>query len=99
MTALLAASVLIGMASYRLWRLIGMDQVTEPLRAPLIARSERPGARWWLTLITCAWCLGFWINVAVTIGVGVWQSWGLAELLLVLGAASTVTGVLGRGDG
>lgn len=49
---------LIGVAAYRLWRLVGEDTITEPLRARL------PES--WLHLIECPWCLGSWIAFALT---------------------------------
>lgn len=52
--------IVIGLASYRLWRLAGQDSITEPLRDRL-----NPDG-WVIGLITCPWCLGSWIAFAVT---------------------------------
>lgn len=98
MTGLLAASVLVGLASYRVWRIIALDQITEPFRAPLLTRTDQGWARWLMDGITCAFCLGWWINVAVGFAVALWMDWNAAECALVWFASSTVTGILARGD-
>lgn len=78
-------ALLIGFASYRLWRLIGQDQITERLREGLDG--------WVLDLVTCPWCLGTWIAFTVTAIVAAVV--GLAYPVLVGLAAATVTGILG----
>jgi hypothetical protein len=57
---LIWVSLLIGLASYRIWRLIAIDTITAPLRRPI-----KPGS-WVDQLVSCAWCLGFWITIAIT---------------------------------
>lgn len=89
--------VLIALVSYRLWRLAAIDQITEPLRSPLI-RSDSRVAGWALDLIGCPWCLGFWICGAVSAAVGVYADWSLLDALLVWWASSALVGLLGRLD-
>lgn len=95
--ALLVASTLIGIAAYRAWRIVGKDQITEPIRAWLIDRDNR-FAMFILDLIGCAWCLGFWIAGAVSILVAVGR-WSVLETVIVWAAASGVAGLLGEVDG
>lgn len=79
-------TLLIGAASYRLWRFIGADSITEPLREGLFGKVEE--------MVECPWCLGSWIAFALT-GI-VAAVVGLAYPVLVGLAAATVTGILGE---
>ena len=49
--------VLMALASYRLWRLVGYDDVTESFREKLPERLY--------DMVTCPWCLGSWVSFAV----------------------------------
>ena len=99
MVELLAAAVLIGMVCHRVWRIIAKDSITEPLRAPLIARTSLvPAARWVHELIDCPFCLGFWLNMTAALIAGGVYDWAPTETVLVWFAGSTVTGVVGRQD-
>lgn len=89
--------VLIAFASYRVWRLIAVDQITEPLRAPLL-RSDHRAAVWVYDLITCAWCAGFWISGAITGATALSLDWALLDAVLAWWAVSAVVGLLGRLD-
>lgn len=86
MLEVVLTALLIGFASYRLWRLIGQDTITERPREGLDG--------WALDLVTCPWCLGSWIAFAVTAIVAAVV--GLAYPVLVGLAAATVTGILGE---
>ena len=77
---------LISLASYRLWRLVGEDSITEGLRDRLPA--------WLYEMVTCAWCLGSWVAFGVT-----WltdATIGLQAPVLVGLAAAVVVGWLGE---
>jgi hypothetical protein len=83
-------AILIGAASYRLWRLIAVDAITEPLRDRWLPHLSE----WWDSLVTCPWCLGSWIAFGVT-----WATdavVGLPVPFLVGLAAAVVVGVLGQ---
>jgi hypothetical protein len=89
---LIVSTVLIALASARLWRLAALDSITEPIHGRLRA-STHPVVQWIDTLVSCPWCLGFWINTAL-----VWGIWWLAhpytaiEAFVIMWAASWITG-------
>lgn len=91
----LIAVAVIGLAAYRLWRIVGRDQITDPFRAWLMAREGRV---WDFVegLLHCAWCLGWWLAGAITIAL----FWGspLLHIVLVWCGASAVAGLLGALD-
>lgn len=51
--------VVVALASFRLWRLIGRDDITARLRSPLPPYALRG--------ITCPWCLGTWVAVGIAV--------------------------------
>ncbi len=73
--------VLLGVATYKLSRLISSDRVTSPLRAPFTEYVEPAGAsevkekvrgtglqRAIGDLLTCPYCLGPWVGMALAFG-------------------------------
>lgn len=79
-------SVVIGVAAYRLWRLVGEDAITEPLRDRL--------SGWPLKLVSCPWCSGSWAAFGLT-----WATdavVGVPAPVLVGLCAATVCGVIGE---
>jgi len=73
--------VLLGVATYKLSRLISSDRVTSPLRAPFTEYVEPAGTsevkekvrgtgmqRAIGDLLTCPYCLGPWVATALTFG-------------------------------
>lgn len=85
--------VLMYLASYRLWRLLALDDLP-----PLVAVRDRIEG-WidhrhgpdWSSGLKCAWCLGFWCSVAV-----VGATWAVVPLplpVLWFAAVSTAVGV------
>lgn len=50
------------LASYRLWRFVGRDQVPGALIGNWLAAHR---SRRLFDLLTCPWCLGAWISFAV----------------------------------
>lgn len=84
---ILAEIVVVGLVSYRLWRLLAVDDITEGLRDRLPERVLEP----W----QCAWCLGFHCTVVVGVvaylaGLTVGSPW------LVVPAASVIVGLIGE---
>ena len=51
-------------ACYRLWRAVAVDEICDPGRHWLTTRKG-PAWGWTYRLITCAWCLGFWLCVGL----------------------------------
>lgn len=82
-------SVLIGLVSYRTWRFIGRDSISEPLRAKM-------GSGWFYEWATCPWCSGTWYAVGVTVAVDFVV--GVPYPFLVAPAAAAITGILGDRD-
>lgn len=73
--------LLLGIATYKLSRLISSDRVTSPLRAPFVEYVEPAGAsevkekvrgtglqRAIGDLLTCPYCLGPWVGTALAFG-------------------------------
>lgn len=73
--------MLLGVATYKLGRLISSDRVTSPLRAPFTEYVEPAGAsevkekvrgtglqRAIGDLLTCPYCLGPWVGMALAFG-------------------------------
>lgn len=87
---ILIYTILIGAAAYRLWHVIAVDDIFEPVRARL--PYEGTVSRWLVDMLYCPWCLGWWIAGALTFA---WYGWSL-EVLLVWPAASLITGYLDK---
>lgn len=86
----------------RLTRLVNADTITDPVRLYVARRARDTGDRSdaerarWATLsyfLSCPWCVGFWLALALayvpTRLVG-WPAWALVPVAL---AASHLTGV------
>lgn len=93
---------LLALAAYRAWRLVGIDDITAPLRDRVTGRRWVSGddAQWdryhpWLDkLAGCPWCLGAWIAVTVT---AAWWIWPHATLIgCVPFAVSAVVGLVSK---
>lgn len=99
--------VLLGLACYRLTRLVGWDVVTRPLREPLTGREEHGGAKdarssskgrkrpWYRStlddFVHCPFCQGWWICLAVW---GLWLEWPhVVTVLSVPWALSALVGL------
>lgn len=93
-------AVLLVAASYRLWRLLAEDTILERPRRWLVRLPQE----WkdgeaipdeykekWALFITCPWCAGFWISLALW---GIWQienHW--TEVFMVPLAISAAVGI------
>jgi hypothetical protein len=72
-------------ASYRIYRFIGRDDITEGMRLRLPDRVRMP--------LSCSWCLGSWISFLV---VGIyWLIYGLPLPILWGLAVACVVGLIG----
>lgn len=75
-TTYLVGTLILGpLVTYRIWRLLAVDEITEPCRYWL---STRKGTFWaWLYKgLTCPWCFGLWLSAIV--GLSVWSYSGAA---------------------
>jgi hypothetical protein len=98
------------LATYRVVRLVITDKITEPIFDRIRFGLER---RWYAKhgpegsdthfnskmafLLSCPWCLGFWVSGVTTVVVS--MAYGLDYPILTWLAMSTVVGFLGRIDG
>lgn len=100
--------ILLALACYRVTRLVTMDKITEPIFDRLRFGLER---RWYekhdggsdthfnsklAFMLSCPWCIGFWVSGAGTLLVSL--AYGLDYPILTWFALSTVVGFLGRFD-
>jgi hypothetical protein len=101
---------LASLAAYRVTRLVTSDKITEPFFDRIRFGLER---RWYAKhgpegsdthfnsklayLLSCPWCLGFWVCGVFTMVLSL--AYGLDYPILTWLAMSTVVGFLGRIDG
>lgn len=89
--------IVLALAAYRTFRLIGEDTILDRPRAWLVRLHEYPdaGYREGLALwLQCPWCAGFWNAI---VWFGLWQIWPHATLVAgALFAISTLVGTLGH---
>lgn len=87
---LLVVGVLLALGAYRITRLIIEDEVLDRPRDALFKRIKPHGYLY--TLLTCYWCLGFWVSVVV---VGLyWAFPGVAPWILAPFALSALVGLI-----
>lgn len=89
--------VLLALAAYRLTRLVAVDTITQPARDWIEYRVG--GLSHWYTLVTCPFCVGFWVSAAVAVAAAAahivprhWEDqlllvWALAGLQSLLSSA------------
>lgn len=82
--------VVLTLASYRIWRLAGRDDITAPLRDHLPS-FVRQG-------VECPFCLGTWIAVAVVWGTDRWLTELHPNWPLWAFAVACLVGLTGRLD-
>lgn len=73
--SLLDVVLLVGLTA-RLTRLAVVDSIAEGPRILAVRIAGRMGdrpSRWTLALLTCPYCIGFWLSAVV---VGTWLAWG-----------------------
>jgi hypothetical protein len=96
--------VLLGLAAYRIYRLLAMDTLLDTPRAWLVGlggwKEGQPVPRGYrhriAEFLVCAWCLGFWLSLAWW---GAWQQWPHGTLVAAAPfAISAVVGLLAQLD-
>lgn len=88
-------ALVIGLAAFRIYRIAGVDQITEPFHGRLNA-SRHPVGMWLSDLVSCPWCIGWWASLALAalgwiVGLFTWQ-----EAIPIAFAASAVCGITGH---
>lgn len=77
--------LLLTLAAYRVWRFVGRDDLTAPLRMRLPDRVAEP--------VVCPWCAGTWIAVGT---IAAARRWHDVQMPAVQAAAScAVVGLIG----
>ena len=85
--------VIVGLATYRLTRLVTADRIMDWLRAWVEVRSAWAGY-----LVTCDWCLSIWLAPALAWAMIVHGGNRAVFIVLVALAASALTGLLSLGE-
>lgn len=92
---------ILALATTRLAGLVALDSIFDrPRLAVGEAANQRAGTRWVETLITCMWCVGVWVALAVTVATPGWHGAALFDWAVIGLALAQVTGMLsgiGRG--
>jgi len=87
------ATAILALASWRLWRLIALDTILDPVRDRLLSPRSLERRFVIQQFVLCPWCLGFWA-VAILWLCWLWTpSWTIG--LCVPLAVSAVVGALG----
>ena len=92
---LLDIVLLVGFAA-RLTRLAVVDSIAEGPRILAVRIAGRMGdrpSRWILALLTCPYCIGFWLSSAVVVS---WLAWGDTLAWQAVAAAFTLAYVTGH---
>jgi hypothetical protein len=66
--------LLLALAAYRIWYLLGQDTILDRPRRSVTTKSEYVE-----TLLECPYCAGFWVSLAVW---GAWQAWPHGTLVV-----------------
>ncbi len=89
--------VILALAAFRIWRLIGIDDITAGLRDRVTHRSmaDTDGYRpTFDKFLGCPWCAAAWIALALT---AAWWIWPHATLLVCVPfAVSAVVGLVSK---
>jgi hypothetical protein len=81
--------ILLALAAFRLWKLIGDDAILDVPRDRLLERVSEG----WTYFVTCPWCLGAWSALAWWLA---WIAWPYGAVVVAVPfALSAVVGYLG----
>jgi len=91
------ALLLLGLAAFRSWKLIGDDTILDrPRKRSMELAFKFGGAKgknYWETLLECPWCAGFWVSL---IWWGLWEAWPHGTLVASAPLAiSAIVGLIG----
>lgn len=63
----------LGLAAWRVWHLLALDDVTAPIRGRLVRKGNGQQRKRLEEWIECPYCLGFWIALAWAGYVALWE--------------------------
>lgn len=87
------------LASYRVFRLIAADDITQPARdLVFVTRDGKDRFSWWHDLVTCEFCGGTWVSLAAVYATHRWLVPLEPHWLLWAVAVSCVVGFIGKMD-
>lgn len=97
---MLTWTLLVGLATYRLWRMIARDKILDRPRDWFFdkANGDTPVRLWFVEMIDCVWCLGFWIAGGLAATVALSSGRSTMEGLLLWLASATVAGLVRQLD-
>ncbi|MGE7764148.1 DUF1360 domain-containing protein [Peribacillus sp. NPDC096540] len=100
--------LLLGLASFRLTRLIVFDKIIEPLRRPFFKEIEEKNEKgdveiylipkekgllgWFGQLLSCFWCVGIWVSLFLVLLY--LQQLFIGEVLILILAVAAVGSIL-----
>ncbi|MDQ0216291.1 hypothetical protein J2S13_002732 [Oikeobacillus pervagus] len=104
----LTVLLILGLASFRLTRLIVFDKITEPMRRPFFNEIEEKdengkemiylvpkerGIRKWIgELLSCYWCTGIWVSIFL---IALYlEKWLLGEIIIIILAVAAIGSIL-----
>lgn len=76
-------------ATLRLWRVYEVDQIGEPLRK----LADKAPDGWAATLVSCVFCLGYWLSLCVVIS---GLLWGEMLWWMALSGSLSISWLLGQ---
>ena len=104
----IAVLLILGLAAFRLTRLIVFDKITEPMRRPFFNEVEEKdeegnvavylvpkerGIRGWIgELLACYWCTGVWVSLLLF---SLYMSkWPAGEFIILILAIAAIASIL-----
>jgi len=81
----------VGFATFRLWRLLAVDNVTASSRSRL--------GSGFLGFLACPWCAGFWLSVIVVLVLWRWGDIEWVQIVTMIFAVSGLVGLLAAWTG
>lgn len=89
-------AVVLALATFRITRLIGWDDLTAPFRGWVVGWSENGDheRQWAFALLSCPWCVGWWVSLLAALGWYASPHWAI--LVALPFALSAVVGLCAR---
>lgn len=87
----LTAFLVVSLAAARITRVITTDSISDPFR---LFVSDRVQSDWVDTLLSCPWCMGFWVSLATVLVVANFPTNPLVLIFVAAFATSQVVGII-----